>query len=366
MSAKPTYKDLEKRVKELEDIIKENFPGKKGKRTESADNFSEDLHFFASLEKVTRALKSKGKDQIVDNVLDAVFSIFKPDRIWLFYPCDPYAQTFKVLSEKNNPDFPGALTTGQQVPLTTEAAVTIQKAIDSGVPTVFGPESGNDLDDVAKQFSVQSQMIMAIHPKRGKPWMFGMHQCSYARIWSNYEQNLFKEISNRIVDTLSSVILLRELEDSENKYRSILDNASAVISIKDKDGKYLYINKLFEEVHDITNERIQGLTDRDIFPPDTAEQFHANDLRVLQTHKPINVEEKVFYKDGTHEVISTKFSLFDNERKSYVICSIATDITKQKETEKALRESEERFSLAMEFANEGLYDWMSIPEHSGQ
>jgi hypothetical protein len=49
-------------------------------------------------------------------------------------------------------------------------------------------------------------MMMAIHPRTGKPWMFGMHQCSFSRVWTSDEQLLFKEISFRVVEGLNNLI----------------------------------------------------------------------------------------------------------------------------------------------------------------
>jgi len=44
-------------------------------------------------------------------------------------------------------------------------------------------------NEISKQFSIQSEMHMAIHPQTGKPWMFGVHQCSRWREWTDNEQD---------------------------------------------------------------------------------------------------------------------------------------------------------------------------------
>ncbi|MDY6822886.1 MAG: PAS domain S-box protein [Thermodesulfobacteriota bacterium] len=133
-----------------------------------------------------------------------------------------------------------------------------------------------------------------------------------------------------------------ELRASEAKYRSIMDNASVVIFIKDMNGKYLFINKRFENKHDITNDNIQGLTDFDIFPPELADQFRRNDFEVLQSSQPQNIEEQVPYGDGIHIVISTKFPLRDLDGKAYAMCGIATDITERKKAEREIIQQKER------------------------
>ncbi len=79
---------------------------------------------------VSQAMTSaKNVDHVMEDVLDAVLSIFDCDRIWLFHPCDPNAATIRILAEKNKPAYPGAFLSGQELPITEEAAKTIRKAL---------------------------------------------------------------------------------------------------------------------------------------------------------------------------------------------------------------------------------------------
>jgi PAS domain S-box-containing protein len=211
--------------------------------------------------------KAKDVDHIIDDVLDAVFTIFGCDRIWLFHPCDPDTATIKVLAEKNKPEYPGAFTSGEEIPINAQASETIRKALAAGSPVVFGPDSENKVDDVSARFSVLSQMMMAIHPKTGKPWMFGMHQCAHPRIWTEDEQLLFKEISFRVVEGLNNLILLKNLKESEIKYRrfftSVKNGWAHYRTVTDTEGLpvdylFLEVNKAFEELIGIKSEHIVG------------------------------------------------------------------------------------------------------------
>jgi signal transduction histidine kinase/CheY-like chemotaxis protein len=208
-----------------------------------------ETNILQSLEIVSRAMnKAKDVEHIIDDVLDAVFTIFGCDRIWLFHPCDPNTATIKVLAEKNKPEYPGAFTTGEAIPINAEASETIRKALAAGSPVVFGPGSENKIDDVTARFSVLSQMMMAIHPKTGKPWMFGMHQCAFPRVWTEDEQLLFKEISYRVVEGLNNLILLRDLRESHERFRTVLDSLDSLVYVADMDTyELLYINKYGRE-----------------------------------------------------------------------------------------------------------------------
>ena len=58
---------------------------------------------------------------------------------------------------------------------------------------------------------------MAIYPKGDKPYMLGLHQCSYPRIWTSQEERRFQEIGRRLEDELTSLLMFRNLGESERK-----------------------------------------------------------------------------------------------------------------------------------------------------
>ena len=208
-----------------------------------------ETNILRSLDIVSQAMNSaRDVEHIIDDVLDAVFRIFGCDRIWLFHPCDPNTATIKVLAEKNRPEYPGAFASGEELPINAQESETIRKALVAGSPVVFGPGSENKIDDVSARFSVLSQIMMAIHPKTGKPWMFGMHQCAFPRVWTQDEQLLFKEISYRVVEGLNNLILLKDLNESHERFRTVLDSLDSLVYVADMDTyELLYINKYGRE-----------------------------------------------------------------------------------------------------------------------
>ena len=76
-----------------------------------------------------------------------------------------------------------------------------------------------------------------------------MHQCSYARVWSHEDKRLFQEIGRRIGDALSNLLILRNLRESEKRFRTLFEDSP--ISLWEED---------FSEV----KSYIDGLRQRDI------------------------------------------------------------------------------------------------------
>ena len=88
----------------------------------------------------------------------------------------------------------------------------------SSGPVRFGPGSEHPLPaEATKRFSIQSMIGMAIYPKGDKPYMLGLHQCSYPRVWTPQEERLFQEIGRRLEDELTSLLMFRNLGESERK-----------------------------------------------------------------------------------------------------------------------------------------------------
>ena len=177
------------------------------------------LWFLESMDQVNRAIQATNDlEQMISDVLDAVISIFNCDRAWLVYPCDPEAPSWKVAMEHARPEFPGLFVLGLDLPVDPEIAEVFQAVRASSGPVRFGPGSEHPLPaEAVERFSIQSMIGMAIYPKGDKPYMLGLHQCSYPRVWTPQEERLFQEIGRRLEDELTSLLMFRNLVESERK-----------------------------------------------------------------------------------------------------------------------------------------------------
>jgi PAS domain S-box-containing protein len=144
--------------------------------------------------------------------------------------------------------------------------------------------------------------------------------------------------------------------DGRNLLQAIIDNSTAVIYVKDLDGRFLLINRRFEALFHVSRADIVGKTDHDLFPAERADAFRAFDQRVLAAGVPLESEEIAPHDDGLHTYISVKCPLRDASGVTYGICGISTDITERKRAEQALRVSTEKYR--------SLYDDTPVMMHS--
>ena len=140
----------------------------------------------------------------------------------------------------------------------------------------------------------------------------------------------------------------------EAQLDAILENTSAMIWLKDRKGRYLLVNRRYEEVFKVERDKVVGKTDYDIFPSYLADGFKANDRRVLKDRRPLELEEEVPQDDGEHTYITVKFPLFDGSGEQYGVCGISTDITSRKRAEQDLKENKDRIGQIIDHALDGF------------
>ncbi|MEG4493086.1 PAS domain-containing protein [Microcoleus sp. D3_18_C4] len=153
------------------------------------------------------------------------------------------------------------------------------------------------------------------------------------------------ELQPEIVDRQNTQKALRK---SEALLQAILDNSTAVIYIKDLEGKYLLTNRHFDNLFDIAKEQITGKTDGDIFPQDKAAALRENDLKVLESCSPLTLEEIIPQDDGPHTYISLKFPLCNSEGKVYAVGTISTDVSDRKLAELTLEKAKAELEIEVE------------------
>ncbi|MEG4500077.1 PAS domain-containing protein [Microcoleus sp. F10-C6] len=169
-----------------------------------------------------------------------------------------------------------------------------------------------------------------------------LHQVQEA--WQDLNR-LNLELQPEILDRQNTQKALRK---SEALLQAILDNSTAVIYIKDVDGKYLLTNRHFDNLFDIAKEQITGKTDGDIFPEDSSAALRENDLKVLESSSPLTIEEIIPQDDGPHTYISLKFPICNSEGKAYAVGTISTDVSDRKLAELTLEKAKAELEIEVE------------------
>ncbi len=150
--------------------------------------------------------------------------------------------------------------------------------------------------------------------------------------------------------------IVEELAQERALLRTLIDNLPDLVFIKDTDSRFVMINRIPHEQMTFTREQIIGHTDFDLFPPEIAANFYADEQAIMRTGQAImNQTESVVAPGGeTLWVSTTKVPLRNSEGQIVGVVGITRDITQQHQVAKALETSEARLRLIMENSQEGI------------
>ncbi|MEO8063250.1 MAG: ATP-binding protein [Pseudomonadota bacterium] len=135
------------------------------------------------------------------------------------------------------------------------------------------------------------------------------------------------------------------MRSSRQLLEAIIDNTAAVIFAKDLEGRYLLINRTFEQMWNRKREDVLGRTDVELFGAQAAEIYRANDRRAIAAPAAIVEEETAALPDGPHTYLSLKSVLRDAAGNPYAMFGVATDISDRKHAAERQRAHLERLNL---------------------
>lgn len=178
---------------------------------------------------------------------------------------------------------------------------------------------------------------------------------SVTRIYDSLGKNVRNVIISR--DIAENKKTEQELFQQKKALKTIAENTTAMIYIKDLEGKYLFANKALEEIFLPGGESLIGKKDIDITDKSTATKYRDNDLTVIKTGKALVFEETQKLADGMHTAVSVKVPIFDKYGNVESVCGISTDITERKKTEEKFKVLNEKLEMALTAGNLGLWEW---------
>jgi len=286
------------------------------------------MRFLKVLDRIDNTIRQAvNVEQMMSDVLQTTLDTFETDRAWLLYPCDPEAESWSVPMEHTRPEYPGALALGEEIPMLPEIADVFREALDKDDVITVNYQSPGTAQETAKRFSVLVEMHMVVYPITGKPWMFGMHQCSHYRDWTDKERDLFREIGYRLGDGLSNLLLVRNLHESEEHYRTLFEHLPIPVFTKNREGEYTSCNT---ENHRYWAVSPIGRTDAELLAPEAAAALREADLRVMETGDPLTIEEHLVNTPlGERQVLSRKVPLRNDSGNIVGILGASIDITER-------------------------------------
>jgi PAS domain S-box-containing protein len=141
----------------------------------------------------------------------------------------------------------------------------------------------------------------------------------------------------------------RERRRAERELQTLTENAPDIITRYDRDLRHIFVNSAIERLVGIPASMFIGKTHREMgMPENVVKEWEGRMRHVLETGEAISAEFDFPDPNGrTLYFEARSIPEFAEDGSVVTVLSIARDITERYETERKLRESEERFQLFM-------------------
>src|SRR3954462_186991 len=137
----------------------------------------------------------------------------------------------------------------------------------------------------------------------------------------------------------------------------LVDSLPVPVFFKSRDGRYLGVNRAWEEFFGVQGDAFIGKEVADLYPSDPAiaERHAAMDRKLYEHPGRQSYEITVRARDGRmHDTIYYKATYTDAQGEVAGLIGTIVDITARTRAESALRENEERWRTIFNSANEGM------------
>jgi len=160
-------------------------------------------------------------------------------------------------------------------------------------------------------------------------------------------------------DVTVRLMIEAELDKSRQLFTSFMENSPAMSTVKDLEGRYVYCNPAFAEFLNLPPQQIIGHADAEFWPTDVLRMLHESDEYVRTQGQSILVQQEVRLITGG-PVRHLQASIFPLTRQGGItgVANISIDISRQVESELALKQSEDRHRIVAEYTH-GMECWIS-------
>lgn len=163
--------------------------------------------------------------------------------------------------------------------------------------------------------------------------------------------------SARVEAQRAEAALARQREELE----IILDSTPAFIFYKDRENRFLWVNRAFAEVMGLPRNQLVGRSVFDLYPRPQADAYWEDDQKVLSSGQPRrNIVEPMQTLTGERWVRTDKIPYRDARGEVVGVIGFAVDITDRKQAEEALRRSERIYRAIGESIDYGI--WVCEPD----
>jgi PAS domain S-box-containing protein len=150
----------------------------------------------------------------------------------------------------------------------------------------------------------------------------------------------------------------RALSEQVSLQQALIDAIPLPLSMRDGRGVFFRCNRAFLDLTLRRQDEVLGRTSAQVFGQETAMTFDQGIAEALARSTPIRFEMSLTDSAGAIRDVTIYRSAHRHaDGVGATIISVTVDDTERKRNDSALKESEERFHLAVRGSNDGIWDW---------
>ncbi len=153
------------------------------------------------------------------------------------------------------------------------------------------------------------------------------------------EQGNLVEVVETHHPVTERILLQRGIETSEFRLRQFIDNAADIISIKDRQGRYLVANRATASLFGKKPKEFIGKTAAELYDTKIARMINEHDREVIEKSRLSKYEEVVKIDGREYFLETTRFPIYNYAGEVEGVCTIAHDVTERRQLQQQLLQS---------------------------
>ncbi len=314
-----------------------------------------------ALNKINKSISTEQDlEKMLNRVIETTLAIFNCDRAWLLYPCDLDAPDYSVPILKTADEW--FLPPGYSLKNDEASRYVMGKMLKSQQPVAFYRSKEPFLPgNLVENEQVKSQLIQDIHPKMGKSWIVGLHQCAYEREWTDEEKELFKQINLRISDALNNFLYYNNMKEHEERLQTTLNSIGDAVISTDTKGHIIQMNPVAETLTGWSFKEAKSKKLSEVFKIYNAKTRApaANPVEeVLKSGKKTDLGKHttLITPTGTnYQIADSAAPIKDLAGVIIGVVLVFRDVTEDYTIREALKKSEEKYRNYVENAPMGIF-----------